>query len=434
MRFCALLGLASVALGQTVNTSASVNLNWELASSWNDGVIPLDVAIPNFSEVVIEGGAQVFLNAGGLFTVFNPIRLGSSLAANAAVDAMTSITLTSRVLSATALTWNRGSIVMNGTNAKFWVSAGALPAQTGEVSCEGNNVRVVQGGTFSLTAAPLTTKTVWVKAGSLEFANAHLDFDGNEISVASQATVSFTGQCAVDSVLVLRGAGEAVIAATADLAVGAALTVSATKTSVKGNLTLATGQAVTVAGAGAELVVETGARVQRTVASTTVHVTVQADATLRFAAGAMAAASASVEGGLVDVRSGARAVINAGVSVVASHITFQSNASLNIAFGAGTAQATGTLTIAAGAVLRLDGAEPKARVVLATAATITGTFEKVYVNGQLLASASASAGRRLLAGTVVYNNNTIEYQPGESSSAAKSYLVALIAPVALLFW
>jgi hypothetical protein len=371
----------------------------------------------------------VYLAAGALFTIFAPLRIGAAATANAALDATTQLALVNRGFLTSGLVFNRGKIVMNGT---------AYFNCAGDVTLDINDVRSVEGGGFTLIVAlPLTPKRkISVNAGSLWFTSVKLDCNDNEVWVATGASVQFAGQCAVDSAVALRGAGEAWIAATAELAANAALTIQNAKTHVKGNLTVAASQTVAVSG---ELVVYTGARVHRTTAQAQAHVSVEAEATLRFSAEAMVAAKASVQGGLVRVKNGGKCIVDAAVGILASDVTFEANATLGLTFGAdrssfATATLSGALTITAGATLQLNGPEPTAKVVLATAASIAGKFDKVYVNGVLLASASASTGRRLLAGTVVYNSDSVEYQPGEGSPASKAQcLLALLAPI-VLFW
>jgi len=426
MRLLLCLVLVQLGVGQTINATGT--FDFEAAASWNEQVIP-SASASMFTQVAIEGGANVYLSAGALFTIFAPLRIGAAATANAALDATTQLTLISRGFLTSGLVFNRGKIVMNGT-ASFTCG--------GDVTLDIDAMRSIEGGRFALAAAlPLGPKRkISVNAGSLWFTGVKLDCNDNEIWVATGASVQFAGQCAVDSAVALRGAGEAWIAATAELAANAALTIQNTKTHVKGNLTVAASQAVTVSG---ELVVYTGARVHRTAAQAQAHVSVEAQATLRFSAEAMAAAKASVQGGLVRVKNGGKCIVDAAVGILASDVTFESNAILGLNFGAdrssfAAATLSGTLTIAAGATLQLNGPEPTAKVVLVTAASIAGKFDQVSVNGVLLASASASTGRRLLAGTVIYNNNTIEYQPGDASPASKAQcLFALLAPIAL-FW
>jgi hypothetical protein len=443
MRLLLCFALVQAGLGQTINTTGT--FNWEQSTSWSEGVLPTLATAVNspFNTVVIEGGAQVYLVASAnALSLFSPVQIGGSATASASVDATTTLTLTSRALQTTALKWYRGHIMMNGTASAFRVAGGILLSGDGDVTCNGTDDRFVEGGSFQLGNAIVGSQTIWVNGGSVWFKGATLDASASSASgqvvVAAQAAVKWSGQCAVASAVTLKGAGQVVVDATADVAVNADVTLQTAKTDVQGNLTVAVGKTVNVVGAGTELVVEQGGRVQRTASSATAHIAVQAGASLRFGASAAMTGKASVEGGLCDIRSGAKAVVDAGVGLLASDLSFQANATLALNFQGGTSFATatvsGALTIAAGAVLQLSGTEPTATVTLATAGTLSGKFDEVWVNGVVVYRASASAGRRLLSGSVTYNSNSIEYHPGTSPAPKAQYIVALLAPAMALLW
>lgn len=443
MRLLLCLALVQAGLGQTINATGT--FNWEAQASWNENTLPaLASAISSpFTQVVISGGAQVYLVASATaLSLFSPLQIGATVAANAAVDATTTLSLTSRTLQTTGLVWNRGHIVMNGTTAAAFKLVGGISLSgNGDVTCNGTDDRFVEGGSFQLSNL-LGTQTIWVNGGSIWFKSASLDASASiatgEVVVAAQAAVKWSGQCALESMVTVKGAGQVVVDATADVAVQADVTFQNTKTDVKGNLTVAVGKTVNVVGAGVELVVEQGARVQRTASSATAHISVQAGASLRFGASAAMAGKASVEGGLCDIRSGGKAVVDAAVGALASDVSFQANATLALNLQGGTSFATamvsGALTINAGAILQLNGPEPTATVTLVTAGTLTGKFGEVWVNGVMVSQASAQAGRRLLSGSVTYNSNSIEYQPGTSPAPKAQYIMALLAPVVALLW
>jgi len=341
-----------------------------------------------------------------------------------AAEANSTLAITDRTLTAVGFVWNQGSLMLSGT--------GKLVVQ-GDVTLNGNVNHSLSGGTLEVAVAVLGSNTIDVNAGWFWVNDATLSLRGSDIIIAGNAFLHFSGQCALATAATLKGAGEVVIAAGANLMVQADASFTTTKHSVRGNLTVAASTAVTVTGTGVSLVCEAGARVRTTAGATVGRVVVTTGAALRFAAGAGAAGRAAVDGALIRIQSGGELSLDGQVGVDAGPIDFETGSTLTVDATAGAtfAKATlsGALTIAASATMRLTVVESATVTLVTAAGGISGQFGSLYINGQ----ATTSTGRRLLGGRVVYTNTSIEYQ-GTGSASAAGCLVASILPFVALLW
>jgi len=459
MRVLFFLVASTVAQTLSAGVTAGANVNWEATSTWTGNQVP-------------TGNLGVTITAAATVTVSSAVTFaqGVTLTLGAADTLGTSLVLNNTGLWRAALfNWNNGKLVLQG-NSNFAVVFGATLG--GGANLDRQLIATgAAGGTFTLGAFGVLSSLlkVTVNGGTTTITNVYLHTQGGTWAISAGAVVSFSAGATswLISDVTFNGGGSVQVSgelqSNSTVNFGTpGMSSSTITTNVAGNLTLtANGQAKV--NDGSTLIVWGGGALKRWNANAQAAINIAASATLNFTGGAMASSSSWIDANIANsgnivIDTGATATvmadstisgsgslnvngnlqIAAGVAATFESATFAAGSAFHLAFK--TAGSVGTFAaVTVKGALNLAGTihvdvpvQPSGTVVLATAASITGSFSAV-VNGGASMSVTGGAGRRLLSGTVTQNGTAITYTP--TSSAGKAgFFVLLPVFTGLALW
>jgi len=454
-----LFAATQTAWAQVCNATGAVN--FETGSSWVGGIAPSAALV---TSLTIQTAAQVTVN-NGLLAASASLTLGVSGTAS------TALIMNNVAFLVQTLNWTNGYIELTGANAKFTVGAAGSATMGAAASAD----REIVGGVFELGQGAMASSSATISGGVVICSGCTLTNHGNTWNVQTGATLQFGGgtnassPCTVSDIVVFNGSGSVTVVSGSSLTFSPAsssdsISLNVGQTTVAGNLSLGGGNVVVQS--GNKLTFSPGSYLKRTSASASGTLTVAANATVNFAAGATSwiegqivcngrmsvdsGASATVNsatstqtqisgngnisvsgtfavatnlsavvgnaGPTLNINSGGTLSINAGVSAAFSAVTMTGSSTWNLAMATtnnvgtfATVTISGSLTLAGNLVLSVP-VNPSVTVTLITAASISGS-------AQFMVTGGATVGRRLLAqGTIVQNGNSIQYQPGGNTT------------------